>query len=90
MVWIFRPFHVTRSMEDANGDVNGRCSCADNQGTKKNAMLLKRYLYCVGFRSRRITNDTYRSTSESDTSDSDVDRYVSFIIRRDRNPTHHK
>ncbi|EYC23488.1 hypothetical protein Y032_0015g2675 [Ancylostoma ceylanicum] len=44
----------------------------------------------IGVRSCRITSDTYRSTSEFDTSGSDEDRYVSFVIRRDLTPTHYK
>ncbi|EYC13434.1 hypothetical protein Y032_0044g990 [Ancylostoma ceylanicum] len=47
---------------------------------------------CVGVRSRRVTNDTdtYRSSSESDVSYSDVDRYVSFVIRQDQTPMCYK
>ncbi|EYC19838.1 hypothetical protein Y032_0023g745 [Ancylostoma ceylanicum] len=63
----------TAKTEDSKDDKKGKTK-ADPSGK------------CVGIRSRRIANDTYRSSSESDVSGSDVDRYVSLVIRQDRTP----
>ncbi|EYC04572.1 hypothetical protein Y032_0087g2088 [Ancylostoma ceylanicum] len=45
-------------------------------------IFLRDFELCIGVRSGPITKDTCRSLS-------DLDRYVSFVIRSDRTPMHY-